>query len=84
MHTIVQNIQQTESAEEFVVDVLIDGISKSFRVQVSLPELRSITPLDQDFFDTFEFSMAAPKIATLVVAAYKGEPLSLPVDLGSS
>lgn len=82
MKTIVKSIRQSGPAEEFVVEVLVNGMAKAFRLSVVLPGLHSITAADRSFLDTFQYSMAPRKIAGLVIDTYKGQAAKLPIDLG--
>lgn len=82
MRTIVVAIHQGSCPEEFVVDTLIDGTPRSFRLRVVLPGMFSVTTEEAEFYDAFELSMAPRRIARLVIAVYKREPVVLPVDLG--
>jgi hypothetical protein len=87
MRTIVTDIRQGASAEDFIITVLVDGRQKTFHLSVvvlsSPDQLYTLHAEDgRDFENTFEHSMAPKKIAGLVLRWYGGEMIPLPIDLG--
>ena len=83
MRTVVMDIRQGASAEEFVVTVLVNDHQKTFRLHVVLPHRLTLQAENsRDFENTFEHSMAPKRIAGLVLRSYRGEIIHLPIDLG--
>jgi hypothetical protein len=87
MRTIVTDIRQGASAEDFIITVLVDDHQKTFHLSVDVlsasDQVYGVYPENgRDFENTFEYSMAPRNIADLVIRSYKGEVITLPVDLG--
>jgi hypothetical protein len=80
MIVVVTNIEQADSPVRYFMEMTVDGVSKKLKFEVRLPDLMSVG-YEREFETIFRATRGARKIASLVIAFHKSEPINFPVAI---
>lgn len=81
IRVVVTGVRGAGSPETYVVDMMIDGMARSFEFAVAPRSFFSLST-EREFDNVFQQSLGVGGIVEVVYRYHKGEPIDFPVDIG--